>query len=159
MFNLANIISGQPTIKEKARLFVNALDLGITLPTTTGPPQTTMPPPPIAKTAQPPAPPTKGATKPPTAKPQPVTKPTPGATQGPTQSTSPVHFNQTRATYFTISTRAPVSTSRYTTGPSYTLSPPYGGKKRKMEHCPTEVHKICEGNTRSKLHPRNAFMY
>ena len=106
--------------------------------------------------------PTKGATKPPTAKPRPVTKPTPGTTQGPTQSTPPVHFNQTRPTYFTISTRAPVSTSRYIagpTGPSYTLSPPYVGKKRKMEHCPTEVHKICEGSTRSKLHPRNAFMY
>ena len=151
------IYLGQPTIKEKARLFVNALDLGLTSPTTTGPPQTTSSPPPTTRATQRPTtkppPPTTRATQRPTTKPpppttratqRPTTKPPPPttrATQRPTQSTLPVYYNQTiRPTYYPITTR----------GPSITLSPwPFGRKKREMKHCPTEVHKICESNTRS----------
>ena len=130
-------------------MFINALDLGLTLPTTTGPPQTTRPPPST----------TRATTQRPTTRaPQPSTTCT-----GFLFCNIIISYNYRNVTSkrdnsdrltthppYIPSTRAPFPTSRrYTTGPSYTLSSPFGRKKREMEHCPTEVHKICESNTRS----------
>ena len=139
------VFLGQPTIKEKAQIFIEALDLGLsTLPTTTTNPPTTQPlwlPEqrlnlhPLSHLLA-----TRETTKPPTTQP-PTTRATinpPSATASYTYPPGPAGISpKCYHVHRHAAVRAAVNVTIKT--PSCTTTP----SKRQIQHCPTDVHKIC----------------
>ena len=105
--------SGQPTIEEKALLFIKALDLGIT---TTGTPPAITPP---------------STTKPT------ITVPIKKHVNKKSKRSSPYHsITATRPSYDAV---------------EGSIDPfQFQRRKRQIQYCPTNVHKICESSNRSK---------
>ena len=186
---ILNDFSGQPTIDEKALLFIKALDLGLTLPPT-GTPPTTQPPRPSTNqspSTRPPA--TTRSTQTPSTRPPSTTRSTqtpsarsPSTTRstqtpstgapGPSGAPGPPgphcyscgkNINRTIRSNPIISRQATQrSIIPSTLDPINTLSPRRPNhlrqwpshrshrRKRQMQHCPTDVHKICGDNSKSK---------